>query len=93
MSNRPPPLPQDGIYRAILAVMVASVILGAVIALVGELVYHDKTISRVGTWAVLISGAIYFVFRWLGRREAKRQAERGDRERQGRWDDWDERDE
>ena len=71
-----PPLPDDGIYRAILVVLVISLVIGAAMSLAGELVWHNEAISQTGGWIAVISGVIYFVFRWLGRREAKRQAER-----------------
>ena len=75
----PPPsqVPQDGIFRAILIVLVVSVILGAVVALAGELVYHDKGISHAGAWMALICGGLYFVFRLLGKREMRRRGDAG----------------
>ncbi len=90
MTDRPPPLPQDGIYRSILLVLVISVVIGAAVALAGELVYHDEAISRAGAWIAVLSGVIYLIFRILGRREARRQAER---RRDQAWNDFDERDE
>ena len=70
-------LPEDGIFRAILLVLVITVIAGAVATLVGEYVLHSEALVRVGTGAVLIGGAVYFVFRWLGRREARRRESAG----------------
>ncbi len=94
MTDRPPPLPQDGIFRSILLVLVISVVLGAAVALVGELVYHDEAISRAGAWLAVLSGVVYLFFRILGRREARRQARRqSDRRRDQAWNDFDERDE
>ena len=46
---------------------------GGAVTLAGEYVYHSKAMVTVGTGAVLIAGGIYFVFRWLGRREARRR--------------------
>lgn len=69
-----PPLPKEGIYRTILWVMVATVVVGAVMAIAGETVYRDPAMSRVGTGAALIGAAIYALFRYLGAREAKRRA-------------------
>ena len=54
-----------------------TVIAGAVATLVGEYVLHSEALVRVGTGAVLIGGAVYFVFRWLGRREARRRESAG----------------
>ena len=69
------PVPQDGIYRTILMVLVASVLIGAAVALAGELVYQDKGISHAGAWMALICGGLYFFFRLLGKREMRRRAE------------------
>ncbi|MDH3597923.1 MAG: hypothetical protein OEU09_22205 [Rhodospirillales bacterium] len=66
-------LPQDGIYRAILTVLVITVIAGAAVVLVGEYVFYSRAMIRTGTGAVLICGALYFFFRWLGRRESRRR--------------------
>lgn len=76
MAEKTPPLPDDGIYRAILVVLVISLMIGAAMSLAGELVWHNEAISQTGGWIAVISGAAYFVFRWLGRREAKRRAQR-----------------
>jgi hypothetical protein len=78
---RPGPAPQgqpegpdDPIYRTILLVLVLSVLAGAALALVGELLYRSEAAGRAGTGIALVSALIYFVFRWLGRREARRKA-------------------
>ncbi|MEE8506604.1 MAG: hypothetical protein V3S40_10355 [Kiloniellales bacterium] len=70
----PKPQPGDGIYRAILWVMMATVLLGAFLAIAGETVLHDPDISLFGAIVALIGGAIYVAFRVLGAREAKRRA-------------------
>ena len=75
MKRRTPPLPDDGIYRAILLVMVASVVIGAIVALIGEAVLHDETVSNTGAGIALVSGVVYFFFRWLERRETARRGE------------------
>ncbi len=67
-------LPDDGIYRAILIVLVVSVLAGVAIALVGEYLLRSDPVSRAGAWFAIVSGAIYFFFRWLGRRETRRRA-------------------
>ena len=94
MDRDTPPIPDDGIYRTILIVLVMSVLVGGALALAGELVYHDETISHFGGWVVVICGALYFLFRWLGRREAQKRAAQGGigARRPGEWPP-DERDE
>lgn len=72
------PLPQDGIYRVILWLMVANVVTGATLMLLGGELWEDPGIRRFGTWLAVISGALYFFFRWLARREARRRAEAED---------------
>ena len=54
-----------------------SVVAGGAVTLAGEYIFHNQTMIGVGTGAVLIGGAIYFVFRWLGRREARRRKAAG----------------
>ena len=83
MAPPQPPVPQDGIYRAILIVLVASVLLGAAVALAGELVYQDKGIAHAGAWMALICGGLYFFFRLLGKREMQRRTRQGRQERDG----------
>jgi len=68
---------RDGVYRAILMVMTLSVIAGALLALLGDYYFHSEAIKNVGVGAVIISGAIYFFFRFLGRQSDKKNA--GDR--------------
>lgn len=63
---------RDGTYRAILLVMMLSVIAGAVIALLGDYYFHNEAIKNVGVGAVIVSGAIYFFFRFLGRQADKK---------------------
>ncbi len=69
-----PPQPGDGIYRAILMVLVFSVMAGALLALAGELLWHNPALSQAGTWMAVVTGALYFVFRLLGAREARKRA-------------------
>jgi uncharacterized membrane protein YvlD (DUF360 family) len=69
-----PPLPAEGIYRFILWLMIATVICGAILAIAGEILARDTGLSRLGTGMAVIGGVVYAFFRWLGRREARRQA-------------------
>ena len=73
-SNGPTSHPErDGIYRIILWVLVADVILGAVLTIAGETVLGNPVLSRVGFGMAIIGAVLYFFFRWLGAREAKRR--------------------
>ena len=76
MPRESPPLPEDRIYRTILAVLVASLLIGAIFALAGELLWHNPALSQAGTWLVFASGAAYVFFRVLGAREARKRARR-----------------
>ena len=78
MPRATPPPPNDGIYRAILLVLVLSVVAGAAITLAGQFVWQRPDISELGAWIALVSGAIYLVFRWLGAREARRRVQAAD---------------
>jgi hypothetical protein len=71
-------LPQESIYRAILIVLVVSLLTGVVVTLVGEYMLRSEPVSQAGAWLAVVSGAIYFFFRWLGRRESRRRAEERD---------------
>ncbi len=74
MSNRPSPDPrQDRVYVAILAVLVASVIAGAAVALAGDLIYHSEAMRRAGVGLAVVSGIVYLFFRILGKRAAGRR--------------------
>jgi len=72
------PLAGDGIYRLILWLMIATVICGAVLAIVGGTVAQNQALSRLGTGMAVIGGVIYAFFRWLGLREARRRQARDD---------------
>jgi hypothetical protein len=54
-------------------VLVASVFAGAILALLGDLYFHSEALKLVGVGTVILAGAIYFFFRFLGRREAARR--------------------
>jgi len=74
MPRQTPHLPDDGIYRAILIVLVASLLLGAILALAGDLVWHSPGLSQAGVWLVAASGGAYVFFRFLGAREARKRS-------------------
>ncbi len=70
-----PPLPQDGIYRTILLVLVIDIVAGALLAVAGESLFQRPELSTLGTALALIGAALYVFFRLLGARQAKREAE------------------
>ena len=68
--------PPDPIYRIILWVLVADVVLGAFLALAGEFIWPSAVLRYTGAGLAVVAGLLYFFFRWLGRREAGRQGGR-----------------
>ncbi len=83
MAREAPNMPDDRIYQAILIVLVVSLLIGAVLALAGDMVWHNPALSQGGTWLVFASGAAYLFFRILGAREARKRS-RGSEEPLGR---------
>ena len=79
MPRATPPLPDEGIYRTILVVLVVSLIVGAILALAGDLLWQSPGLSQAGTGLVIVSGLAYVFFRILGAREARKRV-RGARE-------------
>ena len=75
MRRQTPPLPKDGIYRSILWVMVVTVIGGVLIALAGDMILYDPAVNRFGAITALVGAGLYVFVRFMGAREAKRQAE------------------
>ncbi len=74
---------QDGIYRAILWTMAATVVAGAIFAILGETIAQNPIMVRVGTGVTLVAGAIYGFFRWLGTKEIRRRTAAGDKDSAG----------
>jgi high-affinity Fe2+/Pb2+ permease len=70
-SPRVPPT-REPIYRAILAVLVASVLVGAVLALAGEALFGSRALANVGFGMAMVCGLLYWVFRLIGRRAQQR---------------------
>ncbi len=66
-------MPNDGIFRTILIALVITILGGALLTLAGEYYFHDEGVRRLGVGIVLTGGLVYFFFRVLGRREAKRR--------------------
>ena len=76
-------MPGDGIFRAILLVLVISAIAGAGLMLIGEYLFHSPAMVTVGTGAALTCGLLYFFFRLLGKREMRRRNKSGAGTRNG----------
>jgi hypothetical protein len=68
-------MPRDGIYRAILWVLVLTVVAGAIVAILGATAAQNPVMVRVGAGVTLVAGVIYAFFRRLG---AKKTRRRGD---------------
>ncbi len=66
---------RDGIYRAILWVLVLTVVAGAIFAILGETAAHDPVMVRVGAGVALVAGVIYAFFRRLGAKQNKPRGE------------------
>ena len=65
--------PPDPIYRIILWVLVADVVIGACLALAGEFVWPSAVLRYTGAALAVVAGLISLFFRWLGRREGGRK--------------------
>ncbi len=78
MPRETPPLPDDRIYRTILVVLVVSLLIGAVLALAGDLLWDSPGLSQAGTGIVIASGLAYAFFRILGAREARKRTREAD---------------
>lgn len=62
---------REPIYRAILMVLVASVLAGAVITLTGESLFRSRALASAGLGLAVVCGVLYWVFRLLGRAAAR----------------------
>ena len=72
---------REPIYRAILAVLALSVVAGALLALTGESLFESRALANAGFGMGVVCLVLYWVFRLLGRRAARRQQGRaGDRD-------------
>lgn len=67
---------QDPIYRAILAVLVASVVAGALLTVGGEALFGSPALANAGFGMAVVCGVLYWVFRLLGKRAAARVGRR-----------------
>jgi hypothetical protein len=73
----PASVPRDAIFSTIMWIMVANVLAGAVLAITGETLNLSPAFGRVGLGMAIICGGVYFFFRWLQRKEARRRSETG----------------
>lgn len=71
---------RDPLYRAILGVLVASVLVGAVLTLAGETLFDNRPLASVGLGMAVIAGIAYWVIRLAARRAAR------NRHGAGKWD-------
>lgn len=62
----------------ILAVLAASVIVGALVTLTGESLFGSRALANAGLGMAVLCLALYWVFRLLGRRAARRQGNERD---------------
>lgn len=67
---------REPIYRAILAVLVASVIAGAGLTLTGESLFGSRALANAGLGMAVICLALYWFFRLLGRHAARKRQDR-----------------
>lgn len=70
--------PKDAIFTNIMWIMIANVLAGAVMVIAGETMNLSPAFGRVGVGLVVICGGVYFFFRWLQRKEARRRLEQDD---------------
>jgi hypothetical protein len=69
-----PPLPQEPIWRWILGVLAFSTVAAVLLSIVAGQSWNNPTLSAVAGWSAVVTGLLYLFFRWLGAREARRQA-------------------
>ena len=63
---------RDGIYRAIIALMLANVFVGGLLIILGEAYFRNPEITKFGFILGLVGAVLYLVFRWLAARAAER---------------------
>ena len=70
---------QEPIYRAILAILIASVLAGALLTLAGEPLFGSPALADAGLGLAVVCGLLYWVFRILGKRASARVGRRAGR--------------
>ena len=91
MTGEPPQTDpqQDSLYRAILMVLVGSILLGAVLTLTGESLFGSRPLATVGLGMALLAGIAYWGLRIKARAASRRAASkrataaRGDDDKRG----------
>lgn len=80
MTRQPPePRPEDDpLYRAVIAVLVGTVMLGAVLTLSGEALFGSRPLASVGLGMAVLAGIAYWGLRLKARAAARRQDARKD---------------
>ncbi len=63
---------RDGIYRAIISLMLANVFVGGLLIVLGEAYFKNPEVTQFGFLLGLAGALLYLVFRWLAARAAKR---------------------
>jgi len=62
----------DPLYRAILWVLVASVLVGAGLTLAGEALFASRALATAGLGMAVVCGLLYWVLRLRARQAARR---------------------
>ena len=63
---------QDGIYRTIQNLMLANLFVGGLLILLGEGYFKSQQVTEFGFMLGFIGALLYFFFRWLAGRAARR---------------------
>ncbi len=63
---------RDGIYRAIISLMLANVFVGGLLIVLGEAHFKNPEVTKFGYMLGLAGAVLYLVFRWLAARADKR---------------------
>ncbi|RDD63322.1 hypothetical protein [Ferruginivarius sediminum] len=62
----------DRVYLGILIALMATVAIGAAVAIAGEMFFASTAMKDVGFGAAVVAGVLYFAFRFWGRLRAQR---------------------
>ncbi len=75
MTGKPPPRPEDdSLYRAIMMVLIGSILLGAALTLTGEAFFGSRPLATVGLGMAGVAFVAYWGLR-IKARAATRRAE------------------
>lgn len=73
----------DPLYRAVIAVLVASVLAGAFLTLAGEALFGSRALATVGLGMAVVCGVLYWLLR-LRARQADRRKDHAEKRDGGR---------